>query len=218
MFRNDIRTEPFRVILALGDSIVEGSGLSDKSQRWVERLLDLVNKFQSVEARLVDGSVGGCVISPKSKEYDASSKPSAAECYLEITRKANPDLVIISYGLNDMRGGTPVDIFVSEVQSMIQNLKRDTSALLILTNIVHMTGFDSHNPFNQGSVEKTLLFNKQIDELARRNNCLFADIYGAMAKAEKLVLPDGVHCTALSHQLIANKIFEVLAAQCACLN
>ena len=60
-----------------------------------------------------------------------------------------------------------------------------------------------HDAFAQrASVIK--LFNKEYEELAKRNNCLFVDNEGIVAGS------DDIHLTIDSHKLLARKIYGVI--------
>ncbi len=51
--------------------------------------------------------------------------------------------------------------------------------------------------------------------MAAEEKCLFVDLLAAYGDADWLVHHDGVHANDLGHRVVANKIFEVLAANCS---
>ena len=71
------------------------------------------------------------VISPRSAGYEASAKPSAIERYRERVIEQRPDLFVFCYGLNDMRAGTPLELFREEMSRIIVDVKAafDAAAL-----------------------------------------------------------------------------------------
>ena len=76
--------------------------------------------------------VGANVISRRSPCYPFSRKPAANERLDKHVFAHCPDLVIVSYGLNDARGGTPSQLFKEEMTSLVRSIRRGTHALIVL--------------------------------------------------------------------------------------
>lgn len=177
---------------------------------------DQISEFQEEPIKLYNKGIGANVISPRSPGYEHSGKPSALERVEEDVVKLNPDLVILAYGLNDMRCGTPIDQFKNDYQKIVSEIKEKTKAIIILVNVYHMTEYSSYAPhWNHGGVEQTQIYNLAIKQLAEKNGGIFADVYEAEGRADWLIHSDGVHANDLDHQLIGNRVFEVIANHCS---
>ncbi|HPA46970.1 MAG TPA: GDSL-type esterase/lipase family protein [bacterium] len=216
MERKDYSAKPFKRMVILGESTVQGGGwVSDHSERYADILVELINSYQEEPMEYINKGIGASVISPKSPGYEASSKPSAIERYKEAVIAQTPDLFVLAYGLNDMRAGMDPDAFKDEMAKIIRDVKAACHPVIVLVNVYHMTGFTSYPPFDKGSLNDTNVYNGIIRELAEENDCLLADVWEAEGQADWLINPDGVHANALGNRLIANRIFEVLAQNCS---
>ena len=130
-----------------------------------------------------------------------------------------PDLVVISYGLNDLRCGTPVDVFINELDLMVRGIRRETHAVIVLVNVYHMTAYqDESGVWNRGDPQGAHRYNAHMRQYAEATNLLYADVYSAQGEAGWVVDKDGVHPNNLGHALIANKVFEAIATHCSCLS
>ena len=74
------------------------------------------------------------------------------ERYAKHVLEHRPDLVLISYGLNDARGGTPLEPFLQDLGHIVLDIKERSGALLVLINAYYMTAFDQYSPFDRGSL------------------------------------------------------------------
>ncbi len=215
----DFRTEPFTKMVVLGESTVQGGPwLQVLSDRWPDILARLISKAQMKEICYLNRGIGASVISPLSPGYEASVKPSAMERYKKDVIEEKPDLFVMAYGLNDMRAGMDVRLFVSEMKKIISDVKRSVGdVVILLTDLYHMTGFSWYPPFDKGSREATIEYNRAIAECAEEEGCLFSDIWSALGEADWLVHLDGVHSNTVGNMVIAGKVFETLAQNCSCL-
>src|SRR5579859_6954623 len=101
--KRDYHPEPFRRMVTLGESTTAGGSATSRSLCWASLLADLVGQHQTEPVELFNVGIGGNVISPRSVGYLRSGRPSALERYQRHVVAHRPDLVIVSYGLNDMR-------------------------------------------------------------------------------------------------------------------
>ena len=127
-----------------------------------------------------------------------------------------PDLLVVSYGLNDARGGTPLDLFVREMQTLIDRVRASIQPLIVLLGPYYMTGFDRFGPnWNKATLQLFYRFNEATCKVAADKDCLFADLLSAYDNARWLVHHDTVHANDLGHRIVANKVFELLATHCS---
>ncbi|MBI3922666.1 MAG: SGNH/GDSL hydrolase family protein [Armatimonadetes bacterium] len=221
--KRDWWDKEFKVLMTLGESTTAGGWSSCRERCWANQLARLINEFQRIPVQLVNVGIGANVISTKSPCYEFSGKPAANE-RLErhvLSHFANghhllPDLLVISYGLNDARGGTPVDLFCAEMEDILRRVRKVIQPLIVLLGPYYMTDFALGAPhWSHGSLELFHQYNEATRQLAERLDCLFVDLLSAYSEADWLVHHDGVHANDLGHRIVANGVFEALASNCS---
>ena len=86
-------TGPFKSLVVLGESTVQGGGwLTKKEERWADILARLIEDAQEEPLRYHNAGLGASVISPHSPDYEASVKPSAVERLQTEVLDHQPDL------------------------------------------------------------------------------------------------------------------------------
>ena len=213
--KRDYWSKPFRVAVALGESTTAGGTATGRELTWVSLLANLINEAQLEPVRMINSGIGANVISRRSPEYESSGKPSAMERYRKHVLEHRPDLVFVSYGLNDARGGTPLAQFLEDVRSVVTDIKDKTGALLVILNAYFVTGFDRYIPYNKANIATLMGYNAALKRLAEETDSLHADVFAAEGMAPWMIDPDGVHPNNLGHRVIANRVFEVLAQNCS---
>jgi lysophospholipase L1-like esterase len=207
---------PFSCLVAIGDSITMGASATKPEYSWVSRLARMLTEFQDEPLRVVNVGLSGNLISPRSRAYSHpdSGKPSGLERYRRDVIPFHPDLVLISYGLNDMRCGTPVHIFLEDLDAMVQGIRGRTGATILLLGVYFMTGYERHGDvWAYGSRVSTTAWNNSMREYATANDLLFADVYRAQGEADWGISEDGVHPNNLGHALVAQAVFQTIVAQ-----
>lgn len=215
--KKDWRGAPFELAVALGESTTAGGTATSRDLCWVSRLAALIKENQLKPVKMINHGIGANLISQRSPFYEKSGRPSAMERYEKHVIALKPDLVFISYGLNDARGGTPLGQFLEDLRHIVLDVKARTQAVVVLVNAYFMTDFDRYDPFKLGSVASFIGYNAAQQRLAQECDVLFADVFDAEGLAPWVIDPDGVHANNLGHQLIANRVFETLAKNCSCL-
>ena len=215
MPRPDAHPSPFTTMVALGESTVAGACASEERFRWVNVVADLISEFQGQPVTLHNRGIGANAISPRSPGYPASAKPSALERYREDVIALQPDLFVLSYGLNDMRAGMHPEEFREDMQAILSEVTAACNPVTVLTTVYHMSAYDLYPPYDRGSPAATRVYNEVIRQLAEANRCLLADIHDAQAEADWTVHPDTVHANDLGHRLIGHRVFEVIATNCS---
>jgi lysophospholipase L1-like esterase len=202
---------PFNSLVVFGESTVEGGGwLSGPEERWADILWKLLENAQEEPVFYYNAGIGASVISPISPGYEASVKPSAAERLQEEVISQNPDLIVIAYGLNDMRAGMSVSAFKTEIKEIIDRIQHSIQALIVIVNVYHMSAFEYYPPFDKGSVGKTKEFNQMLEKLAVEKNCVYADVWSAEGQQDSVIHQDTVHANKIGNMLIAHKVFECI--------
>jgi lysophospholipase L1-like esterase len=214
--KRDWHREEFRVMVTLGESITAGGWSSSRERCWASRLATLISDVQFQPVKLVNSGIGANVISTLSPCYEFSGKPAANERLDKHVIAHGPDLLVISYGLNDARGGTPPKLFAKEMKAIINRIRENGQPLIVLLGPFFMTDLQGGNKhWSHGSRKIFHIFNKLISDIAQTKDCLFVDLLEAYGETEWMVHDDGVHANDLGHLIIANKVFEVLAQNCS---
>lgn len=202
---------PFRSMVVLGESTVKGGGwLANLEERWADVLHSLLEDAQEVPLRYHNAGVGASVISPVSPGYEASKKPSAAERLDAEVLRHQPDLVVIAYGLNDMRAGMAPNDFRRELEKLVERIRAARRPLIVLANVYHMTDFPHYPPFDRGSLEATIVFNETIQRAATALDCVYADVWSAEGQRDHVVHNDTVHANKIGNLLIAHEVFKAI--------
>lgn len=208
----DYHPQPFRRMVILGESTVEGGGwLLHKEDRYADVVVRLINSCQDEPMEYFNKGIGANAISPRSPGYPDSRKPSAMERYHKDVIDLRPDLFLLCYGLNDMRAGMPVAAFRADMAKIIGDVKKACDPMTVLTTVYYMTGWKSWPPYDKGSVELTLEYNEAIRGLAREFDCVVADAWASEGGADWLIHPDGVHANRIGNLLLAHRVFEAIA-------
>lgn len=216
--KRDWHSEEFRKLVTLGESTTAGGWSSSPKRCWAPLLADLINDFQSDPVELFNAGIGANVISTRSPSYPLSGKPAASERLDKHVVAQRPDLLVISYGLNDARGGTPLDLFREGLIALILRVRQEVKPLIVLMGPYYMVKFKRGAPgWNYADLPLFHRFNDVIAEVAGEQDALFANILAANGETDWMVHFDGVHANDLGHRIIANRVFEVLAQNCSCL-
>ena len=221
--KRDWWDKEFRWLFTFGESTTAGGWSSCRERCWAAQLARLINEFQHVPVQLVNMGIGANVISTKSPGYPYSGKPAADERLdahiLGHTANFNPvepDLLVISYGLNDARGGTPIDMFCEELTDLVRRVRERIQPLIVLPGPYYMNDFTLGGAeWSHADLALFYAYNDAIRDTAAGLDCLFVDLLESYRDADWLVHHDGCHANDLGHRLVANKIFEVLASNCS---
>lgn len=214
--KKDWHKEKFRCLVALGESTTAGGWSTAKKRSWVSVLGDLIGDFQDTPVHVVNSGIGANVISTRSPAYEHSGKPAANERIDKHVIAHRPDLLIISYGLNDARGGTPVEQFCTDLNTLISRVREQIDPLILLPGPYFMTDFSvGGQAWSCADLTLFKKFNIEIASVAEEQSCLFVDLLDANGETPWMVHYDGVHQNDLGHQIVANRIFEVLAKNCS---
>ncbi len=217
--KKDWWSEEFGVMVALGESTTAGGGATSPDRSWVALLAHMINDYQSIPVEVFNVGIGANVISSRSPCYPFSRKPAANERLDKHVIAHRPDLVIISYGLNDARGGTPVDLFGDEMVALVRKIRDQTRSLIVLLGPYYIITGSAQSRERWRHVDLPLLHrvNDVCAEVTEEEECLFVDVLAANGGTNWMVHYDGVHANDLGHRIIACKVFEILAQNCSCL-
>ena len=228
--KRDHRSKPFRKMVTIGESHTSGISATREEWGWAPVVKGLIDQFQDKPVTLLNHGIGGDILSPSCPIYAEfrGRRPIGLERYEKHVIDPKPDLVIISYGYNDLRGGTPAAAFERDLNTMVGDVRKRTRAVIVLLStyfcpeagLRHRTGgTEDGSAWDRGGPRVQARFNQILRRTARAHDVLFADVHAAQAGAEWLICtPSGkgdIHANDLGHRIIANRIFEVLATNCS---
>jgi len=215
--QTDMRAEPVRRVVALGESTTWGYSVSSKEKCWVSQVVRMLEEFQGSEIELINQGIGSNVITPECPAYEASRKPSALERVDRDLIVLEPDLVLLSYGLNDSRGGTTPAVFRRAYQELIGRIraKIDPTIVVLNTYYMHEELYTNCENWNQSNYDVTDVFNLVIQQIAEANSLILADIYAAEIGVDWIIDMDHCHTNDLGHRIIANRVFEAIVRNCS---
>ena len=215
--QTDLRSEPVRRVVALGESTTWGYSVSSKEKCWVDQVVSMLQEFQGSEIEFINQGIGSNVITPECPSYPVSGRPSALERVDGDLLAHEPDMVFLSYGLNDSRGGTTPAIFRSAYQELIDRIraKIDPTIVVLNTYYMHEVLYDNSEHWGQSDYDVTEVFNLVIEQIAEANGLILADIYSAEVGVDWIIDMDHCHANDLGHRIIANKVFEAIARNCS---
>ena len=212
----DMRSQPVKKVVALGESTTWGFTVSSKEKCWVNQVVAMLEEFQGSQIELVNQGIGSNVITTECPSYQYSNGPAALDRVDAEVIAHNPDLVFLSYGLNDARGGTTPEVFRRAFQQLVDRVRAKIDPLIVVPNVyyMHEAFYDDCERWTSSSYEVTETFNLVIEQLAGANGLIFADIYSAEVGCDWMIDNDHCHANDLGHRIIANEVFKAIARNC----
>lgn len=172
-------------IIAFGDSITAGGEATEPQlifwQRWADALQQ---KYPRAKIEAVNGATGG---------------DRTAEGLTRLPEKVlsqHPDLVLIGFGMNDhnIAGfGTPLETFTNNLATMIDRIRKETSAEIIL-----FSTFPPNPKWHYGS-HNMEAYAFATEQVARDKRCAYADIYHNWTALESKKKPEDLLGNNINH-------------------
>ena len=215
----DMRSEPVTRIVALGESTTWGYCVSSKGKCWVSQVGRMLEEFQGAPIEVVNQGIGSNVLTRECPAYPHSAGACALERVDGDVIALNPDLVLLSYGLNDSRGGTTPEVFRRAYQELIDRIRAAIDPVIVLVNTYYMRELlyeDENCPhWGESNYDITDVFNLVIEQIAEKNGLILADVYSAEVGADWIIDEDQGHGNDIGHRLIANRVFEAVVRNCS---
>jgi lysophospholipase L1-like esterase len=214
--QRDRRPEPVKRMIALGESTTWGYSVSNKQLCWVSRLHETLESFQGSPIEVINQAIGSNVITPKCPVWEHSRTPAAIDRLDEDVIEHNPDLLLLSYGLNDSRGGTSLSDFREAYDQLIERVraKIDPTIVILTTYFIREEKFHKQH-WDKSNYEVTMQFNDVIHQIARDHDLILADVWRTECGVDWIIDLDSVHPNDLGHFMIANCVFEAIARNCS---
>jgi lysophospholipase L1-like esterase len=176
-----------------------------------------LEEFQGSPIELINQGIGSNVLTATCPAYEYSAKPAGLERVDDDVIVHNPDLVFLSYGLNDSRGGTPPEDFRRAYQALVDRIRARIDPLIVIINTyyMHEVLYSECEHWEESNYDVTDVYNLVIEQFAQANGLLLADIYTAESGVDWIIDEDHCHPNDLGHRLIANRVFEVIVRNCS---
>ncbi|MEO5803713.1 MAG: SGNH/GDSL hydrolase family protein [Verrucomicrobiota bacterium] len=172
-------------MIAFGDSITAGGEATEPNlifwQRWADMLQQ---KYPRAKIEAINGATGG----------DRTGEGLAR--LQEKVLNRSPDLVLIGFGMNDhnVAGfGTPFVTFTNNLATMIDRIRKETSAEIILYST-----FPPNPKWHYGS-HNMEAYALATEQLAREKRCAFADVYHNWLALESKKKPEDLLANNINH-------------------
>lgn len=214
--QRDKRSEPVKRVVTMGESTTWGYSASAKEKCWVNVVVGMLEEFAGGKVELINQGIGSNVLTRKCPAYEYSAKPCGLDRLDAEVIAYRPDLLLLSYGLNDSRGGTTVEDFRSGYQELIDRVRAKIDPVMVLVNTYYMHEeiYDYPN-WDKSDYEVTEEYNRVIKQLAESNGLILADVYSGERGVDWFIDMDHCHANDLGHRIIANRVFEAIARNCS---
>ena len=170
--QKDMRAEPVKRVVALGESTTWGYSVSSKGKCWVNQVAAMLEEFQGEKIELINQGIGSNVLTPECPAYEYSAKPSALERLDREVIAFEPDLLLLSYGLNDSRGGTTPEVFRRAYQELIDRIRAKIDPIIVILNTyyMHEVLYNDCPHWEESNYEVTDVYNLVIQQIAEANH------------------------------------------------
>jgi lysophospholipase L1-like esterase len=214
--QQDMRSEPVHRVVALGESTTWGYSVSSKDKCWVNRVVRSLEECQGAPIEFYNKGIGSNVLTPECPSYEHSAKPSALERVDADLIALQPDMVFLSYGLNDSRGGTTLEVFRRAYQELVDRIRAAINPTIVLLNTyyMHEVLYD-HEIWGASNYEVTDEYNELIADFAEANHLILADIYSGEVGVDWIIDNDHCHPNDVGHMIVANRVFEAIVRNCS---
>jgi lysophospholipase L1-like esterase len=198
-------------MVALGESTTWGYSVSAKRQCWVAQVAQLLEAFQGEPIEVINQGIGSNVLTSECPAFEHSKGAAALDRLEADVLVHEPDLLLLSYGLNDSRGGTTTEVFRRAYQELIDRVRTRIDPLIVILNTYYMHEENYEHPsWGQSDYAVTEIYNQVIEQLAEANDLVLADVYAAEVGVDWIVDEDHCHPNDLGHRLIAHRVFEAI--------
>lgn len=131
-----------------------------------------------------------------------------------VADEVNPELITVWVGNNDLVGGRTVESFESDLRSILQSLRAETSAAIFVGNISDLTLLPTfqEEPDSDVTRERVEMYNAAISRQTSAINATLVNLFAADFQSE-FVSDDGFHPNNEGHQAVANEFLARILPQ-----
>lgn len=130
--------------------------------------------------------------------------------------RANPDLVTLGIGINDISHGVSLQQFARTYEEILTRLKSKTRAPVVVTNIPDISSAPVIPPAMRAQYQQSIIrFNRKLEEIAARAGVTVFDVY-TITHEELPLHPeyfsaDGFHPSDKGYELWAEQMWPIVA-------
>jgi len=188
------------VYVALGDST--GSGVGAREGGYVARL------FKRVVERRLESKLNNLCVS-------GSTTADVLRGQLDRGVAADPDLITLGIGINDIGHGLTLDQFAKNYEQILSTLKEKTRARVVVTNIPDISSAPRIPGSMRSEYQRQIMqFNQRLEEIAARHGATVFDVY-SITTAELPSHPeyfssDGFHPSDAGYELWSERMWPIV--------
>ena len=187
---------------ALGASDVTGVGATPITNGYVYQIEHSIEQESGKAVDLENLGIPGAHISDiKNVEVEI------------LKRSAQPDLITLSTGANDLVAGDSVSSFEGDLRAVLLELRAIApSAVVAISNLPDLTKLSrfQEKPDRDVTESRIRAYNEAIARQASSANVLLVDLYSEPLEDSLVSDVDGFHPSDAGHQAIANAFMAVL--------
>jgi lysophospholipase L1-like esterase len=190
---------PIRYV-ALGDST--GAGVGARNGGYVVRLFDEIRK-QRPDSTLTNLCISGATSADLIRDQ------------LSRAIKADPELVTVGIGINDIGHNFPLEQFAANFDLILQSLKKETKAVIVVSNIPDVSSSPRVPQFMRPESQRTIeRYNNRLAQIASANGVVVFDVYAItheeLPKHPEYFSSDGFHPSDAGYEIWANQMWPVV--------
>ncbi|HEX6732542.1 MAG TPA: SGNH/GDSL hydrolase family protein [Pyrinomonadaceae bacterium] len=189
------------IYVALGDST--GAGVGAREGGYVVRIFNrLLTKRPG--SRLVNKCVSG------------ATTADVIHYQLKEGINANPTLVTLGIGINDIGHGVSLQEFAKNYQAILSQVKNRTNARVIVTNIPDISSAPQIPATMRQQYQQSIIqFNRKLEEIASRHGAVIFDVFSithdALPSHPEYFSADGFHPSDKGYELWAEEMWPTVS-------
>ena len=187
--------------VALGDST--GVGVSARNGGYVARL------FQNIVSNRPGSKLTNLCVT-------GATTDDVLQSQLSHGIAANPNLVTLGIGINDIGHNIGVEEFGRNFEEILSELKKGTSAKIVVTNIPDISSAPRIPEFARQQYQQTIIvFNERLEAIAARYEVTLFDVHSTtrdqLPSHPEFFSSDGFHPSDAGYELWAREMWPVVA-------
>jgi len=188
--------------VALGDST--GAGVGARDGGYVARL------FERIVAERMGSTLTNLCVS-------GATTADVVNRQLERGIAADPNLVTLGIGINDIGHGLELEEFAENYDAILKRLKDGTRATIVVSNLPDISSAPRiPAPMRSEYQQRIILFNRELEEIARRHGVVMFDVFTItskqLAEHPEYFSGDGFHPSDQGYELWAQQMWPTIAS------